>query len=172
MATANFRPMEYNMPLVCGNLTDYDEMAEAYEKETGEEYNEFLFEFDQADEWERAKSLAEDFTYDLTFHDVTIESGYYGGFQFYVEERYSNIFDLDKDSRYCITNEDAHEYFDMCRSKAIRAADAEKRKIAKWLEKLTEHGFKVLIVTARFSNGETHYAERTPRAQLLAAVRA
>ena len=60
----------------------------------------------------------------------------------------------------------------MRRSKAIRAADAEKRKIAKWLEKLTEHGFKVLIVTARFSNGETHYAERTPRTQLLAAARA
>ena len=172
MATANFKPMEYNMPLVCGNLTSYDEMAEAYEKETGEEYDEFLFEFDQADEWERANSLAEDFTDDLTFHDVTIESGYYGGFQFYVEERYGDIFDLDKDSRYCITNEDAHEYFDMCRSKAIRAADAEKRKIAKWLEKLTEEGFKVMVVTARFSNGETWYAERTPRSQLLAAARA
>ena len=68
MATANFRRMEYNMPLVCGNLTDYDEMAEAYEKETGEEYDDFLYELDQMDEYQRAKSLAEDFTYDLTFH--------------------------------------------------------------------------------------------------------
>lgn len=133
MSTANFAPMEYGMPLVCGNPTDD--------------------EWEAMDEYERAERLAEDFTDELTFHDVTIKCGYYESFQFYVEERYSGYFDLDKNSRYCIDNEEAHDYFDMCRSRALRAADAEKRKIARWLEKLTEYGFDIYVITARFSNG-------------------
>lgn len=152
MSTANFAPMEYGMPLVCGNPTDD--------------------EWEAMDEYERAEKLAEDFTDGLTFHDVTIKCGYYEGFQFYVEERYSGYFDLDKDSRHCIDNEEAHDYFDMCRSRALRAADAEKRKIARWLEKLTEYGFDIYVITVRFSNGETWYKRKTPRTELLAAARA
>ena len=150
MATANFRIMEYGMPMVYGGMND----------------DEFENEF----EFEEAERLAENFTENLMFHDVRIESGYYGGFQFYVEERYSNYFDLDKDSEYCIDNEDAHYYFDMCRSKAIRAADAEKRKIERWLESLVNEGFVILVCTARFSNGEAHYAIRNNRTRMLAAV--
>lgn len=56
---------------------------------------------------------------------------YYYGFQFWIEEKFSNYFDLDKSSEYCIDNDDAHYYFDMFRSQALRASDAEKRKIAK-----------------------------------------
>ena len=159
MSTANFRDMEYGMPMVCGGFTEYDE-------ETGDYFY---------DEWEsrEAERLAEEFTDSLVFHNVTIEGGYYDGFQFWIEEKYSGQFDLDKDSEYCIDNEDAHYYFDMCRSKAIRAADAEKRKIAKWLEKVAaENGYSILVVTARFSNGETIYAPRTERTEMLAAVAA
>lgn len=161
MSTANFAEMEYGMPLVCGGIKSFDEMAKAYEEETGEEYSEGLYEWDLQDEFETAEQLAEEFSDSLTFHDVRIESGYYQGFQFYVEEKFSKYFDLDKESEYCIDNEDAHYYFDMCRSKAIKAADAEKRKIAKWLEKLQENGFEILVCKAKFSNGEALYSRVT-----------
>lgn len=150
MSTPNFRDMEYNMPMVCGALSD-DE-TECYI------------------EFETAEQLAEEFSNSLTFHDVTIESGHYYGFQFWVEEKYSNYFDLDKSSEYCIDNDDAHYYFDMFRSQALRAADAEKRKIAKWLEKLQEYGFEILVCTAKFSNGEAIYSRATPRTKLIAAA--
>lgn len=170
MSTANFRSMEYGMPMVCGGMFDYDEMAKGYKEETGEEYSEDLFEWELQDEYKRAERLAQLFTENLMFHDVTIESGYYQGFQFYVEEKYSNYFDLDKKSEYCIDNEDAHYYFDMCRSKAIRAADTEKRKIARWLESLVNEDFDILVCVARFSNGEAAYAIRNNRTRMIAAV--
>lgn len=170
MSTPNFRDMEYNMPMVCGGLKSFDEMAKAYEKETGDEYSEGLYEWDLQDEIETAEQLAEEFSNSLTFHDITIESGHYCGFQFWVEEKYSKYFDLDKSSEYCIDNEDAHYYFDMFRSQALRAADAEKRKIAKWLEKLQENGFEILVCTAKFSNGEAIYSRTTPRTKLIAAA--
>lgn len=142
MSTPNFRDMEYNMPMVCGALNDDETECNI--------------------EFETAEQLKEEFSNSLTFHDITIE--------FWVEEKFSKYFDLDKSSEYCIDNEDAHYYFDMCRSKAIRAADAEKRKIAKWLEKLQENGFEILVCTAKFSNGEAIYSRATPRTKLIAAA--
>lgn len=50
------------------------------------------------------------------------------------------------------------------------AADAEKRKIAKWLEKLQDEGFEILVCTAKFSNGEAIYSKATPRTKLIAAA--
>ena len=157
MATANFKRMEYGMPLVTGGMNDFEEMKSAYEQEYGEEYTEFMYEMDIEEEFNYAKELAEEFTENLIFHDVTVKSGYYQGFQFYVEEKYTKYFDLDKNSEYCIENDDAHYYFDMCRSKALRAADAEKRKIEKWLNNLAANGFEKLVCIARCSNGEAIY---------------
>ena len=91
MSTPNFRNMEYNMPLVCGGLESFDEMAKAYEEETGEEYSEGLYEGDLYNELETAEQLAEEFSNSLTFHDITIEGGHYYGFQFWVEEKFSWI---------------------------------------------------------------------------------
>lgn len=170
MSTPNFGDMEYNMPLVCGGLKSFDEMAKAYEEETGDEYSEELYEWDLQDEFERAERIATEFSKQLQFHDVTIEGGYYYGFQFWVEEKFSKYFDLDKSSECCIDNDDAHYYFDMFRSQALRAADAEKRKIAKWLKKLQENGFEILVCTAKFSNGEAIYSRATPRTKLIAAA--
>lgn len=150
MSTPNFRDMEYNMPMVCGALNDDETECNI--------------------EFETAEQLAEEFSNSLTFHDITIESGYYYGFQFWVEEKFSKYFDLDKSSEYCIDNDDAHYYFDMFRSQALRAADAEKRKIAKWLKKLQENGFEILVCTAKFNNGEAIYSRATPRTRLIAAA--
>lgn len=152
MSCPNFKQMEYGMPLVCGGLSN------------------------DADYWdfEEAVEIAKRFTDGLTFHTVTIEGGYYYGFQFIVDEAFSHSFDLDKESVYCISNEEAHDYFGMCRSEALRKADAEKRKIRKWLESFeNENGYEILVRTAMFSNGEAIYERRNnKRARLKSALSA
>ncbi len=155
MSTPNFHSMKYDMPLICGRSVY--QIAEAYAEEYGEEISDDGLYWQQIDDAEEAEILAEEFTSNLIFHDVKVISGYYDGFQFYVSEKFENQFDLDKDSRYCIDNDDAHYYFDMCRSRAIRAADAEKRKIAKWLRNLRNDGYNEVACTAIFSNGEAIY---------------
>lgn len=136
MATANFRPMLYDMPLVCGGMED-------------------LPEWDAYEEFYDAERLADDFTENLKYHEVIVIGGYYAGFQFYVTEKYENLFDLDRGSEYAIDNADARYYFDLCRSRVLRDAEAEKRRIARWLNNL--QGYEHLKIHGRFSNGETLY---------------
>lgn len=169
MSAPNFMPMQYGMPLILGG--NYSKLAKAYEDEYGESYNEELYEMDVYNEIKYAEELIAEIADTLTYHKITIESGRYVGFQFYVDEIYSARFDLDKESEYCIDNEDAHYYFDMCRSRVLRAADTEKRKIAKWLAGLDRRGFDRYICTAIFSNGEATYDKYTDRAAMIAAVR-
>ena len=170
MSTANFKPMKYGMPMVCSDL-DFDEQKKQYEEETGEEYTEYHYYDDLDYMFEDAAQLAENFTENLRFHKVTVESGYYFGFQFYVSEKYEDEFDLNADSRYCIDNDDARYYFDMYRSQVLRAADAEKRRIEKWLESLNgTNGMYILVCTGRFSSGEATYGRRDNKRELLKSV--
>ena len=106
-----------------------------------------------------AREMAENFTAGLKFHTVTVLPGYYEGFQFWVEEKHSDYFDLDRESEYCIDNEYARYYFDTCRSKALRAAEAEKRRIIRWLVALDGKGFDILVCKGVFSNGIAVYAK-------------
>lgn len=171
MGAPNFARMNFDMPLVVGGYADYNECKKAYEEETGEEYDEFLYELDIQFNCEYAEEVAEEINNTLIFHKVTIQSGRYSGFQFFVDEIHSDLFDLDKNSEYCIDNEDAHYYFDMCKSRALRAADAEKRKIDKWLAGLENRGFERLVCVAVFSNGEAVYQPYTERAEMIAVAR-
>lgn len=159
MSAPNFKFMLYGMPLIVGGMINYADLKE-------------LYEWELQVEMEDAQNEAENFTKSLKYHDVTIESGHYMGFQFYVEEKYSGAFDLDKSSKYCITNDEAHYYFDVCRSVALREADKEKRKINKWLELIAEnYGYENLVCCGVFSNGEAVYKHRTPRTELIAAAK-
>lgn len=163
MGTANFRMMEYNMPLVVGGIDFFHELKENFENEYNEEYTEDAFYYDQEEEYREAFELAEEFTENLKYHNITVISGYYNGFQFYVEEKHNDKFDLDKSSKYCIENDDANYYFNVCRSLAIREADREKRKINRWLESLVKYGYEILVCIGNFSNGEAIYEIRTPK---------
>ena len=156
MATPNFVPMKYNMPMICGKT--YGQIQDDLIKEYCEDVTEddiYCYESDMAS---YAEELAEEMNSSLVFHKVTVIGGYYTSFQFYVDELYSGEFDLDKNAKYCIDNEEAHYYFDMCRSKALLAAEAEKRKIRKWLNSLTKDGFNKVVCTEIFSNGEAEYS--------------
>lgn len=150
MATGNFAPMQLGMPLIVGRT--FEQAAKAYAEEMEAELTEEQFyDWVQEDDFEDASFLAKEFSENLTFHTVTVRGGYYTGFQFYVEEA-QNAEDIEE-----ISNEDAHYYFDLCRSKAIERAQGERRKIYRWLMGLKKRGFNELGIMARFSNGETLY---------------
>lgn len=85
----------------------------------------------------------------LIFYEVKMESGHYSGAQFLVEELYDDISEM--------TNEYTQYHFDMCKSKALRKYEAEKRKIVRELLKLKKCGYEELECVAIFSNGEAVY---------------
>ena len=142
MATANFRTME-NFPLFILDNTDDD----------------FDFTYGEIND-----SLS-DINHNLNFHQIVIESGYYCGIQFYVEENH-NPNELD--------NEDCKYYFDMYRSVAIGRYDSEINKICKILQRLAAmYGFKKMYCSGRFSNGEAVYtpvSKNNNRSRVLQAV--
>lgn len=88
----------------------------------------------------------------LTFHEVSVLGGYYSGLQFYVDEKYCFLEDMDED-------ESQHE-FGMCRSDMLRKWVDEGNWLRCALRKAKEElGLMELGVDARYSNGETLYSE-------------
>ena len=155
MSAPNFSSVKYDMPMICGKT--YGQMQEDLTREYGRKATEDEIYFYENDMFSYAEELAEEMNNSLNFHKITVEGGHYTSFQFCVDEIFSEKFDLDMDSEYCIDNEDAHYYFDMCRSKVLIAAEAEKWKIRKWLNSLTKNGFNRVVCAAFYSNGEAEY---------------
>ena len=158
MSTPNFEFMKYGMPLIIAETPCYDDMKEQYEEDTGEEYDEDIYCMDCQFIAEDMQNLADEINDTLEYFTVEVQDGYYSDLQFIVNQVYENMFDLDKDSKYCIDNEDAHYYFGECRSKVLRKADAEKRRIYKWLKSMKKLGYIELNCDGVFSNGEAVYS--------------
>ena len=158
MSTPNFEFMKYGMPLIIAETPCYDDMKEQYEEDTGEEYDEDIYCMDCQFIAEDMQNLADEINDTLEYFTVEVQDGYYSDLQFIVNQVYENMFDLDKDSKYCIDNEDAHYYFGECRSKVLRKADAEKRRIYKWLKSMKNLGYIELNCDGVFSNGEAIYS--------------
>ena len=158
MSTPNFEFMKYGMPLIIAETPCYDDMKEQYEEDTGEEYDEDIYCMDCQFIAEDMQCLADEINDTLEYFTVEVQDGYYSDLQFIVNQVYENMFDLDKDSKYCIDNEDAHYYFGECRSKVLRKADAEKRRIYKWLKSMKKLGYIELNCDGVFSNGEAIYS--------------
>ena len=159
MGTTNFKRMRYGMPMVCGYL-NYDAMKEEYEREFDEEYTGWMYYDDQENLLFEAQEMAENFSDSLKYHTVSVVPGYYDGFQFWVEEKSDGYFNFDSESDLCIDNEDARYYFGLCRSKVLRAAEAEKRRISKWLESLDGNGFEIIVCVGIFNDGTAVYKKR------------
>ena len=84
------------------------------------------------------------------FYKVTVESGYYCGAQFYVEDLYDGIEDF--------TNEYARDEFGLCRSEMLRRYKVAGNKIRKALYAAKDElGLDELVCIGRFSNGEAVY---------------
>lgn len=84
------------------------------------------------------------------FYNVTIESGHYCGVQFYVDDKYWKIEQMD--------NEESQEEFGMCRSVMLRKYKSATSMLCRELRKAKDElGLIELEVSVRFSNGETWY---------------
>jgi hypothetical protein len=159
MSTANFRSMEYGLPMVIGGIYDSDfveslkreHFIEFEEEMTDKEINAEL-EFYAEEALNEAEEMVENFNDSLEYFNVEVISGYYYGFQFYVSGKYFDNYAEE------MNNEDAHYYFDKCRSQAVRAAESELRRISKWLRKIQkQYGYDMIECIGRFSNGEALY---------------
>lgn len=129
MATANFVTTE-NFPIVCIDDETYEEIY-----------------FDHDDMLEDVNGAFENL--DLKFHKVKVRAGYYEGGQIVFEK----IHDPNE-----MDNDDTRYYFDMCRSKAIRAYDVEVRKINRRIDKFCKEGaWSKLGIVGRFSDGSCVY---------------
>lgn len=170
MATANFRTMEH-FPLIvaadpmcrecpeCGCFCGEDEKVCS---ECGASLDEAAVKYDEIAAYDLAHEMeqaAKDMNEYLTFHKVVVESGYYNGLQFYVEEDFHDYCSIED-----IDNEYAQYYYGMCRSKMLRKYHSEVNWLNRRLRKVRdEMGLMELAVYARFSNGETMYTKIDPK---------
>lgn len=125
---------------------------------------DFEDEFEGYDTCEYIRERLEDANDKLTFHSISLESGYYFGVQFFVEEEYDPS-ELD--------NDDCRYYFDCCRSVAIRRYHSEINKVERMLRLLAkEFGFDEVYCSAVFSNGAANYTvvRNNERSRLLRAA--
>ena len=141
MATANFETMKYDMPLIVGGF--YDE-------------NDPDCQWQSYEEVERIKENLADFNDTLKHFELGIESGYYDGFQFTVEQtdEYWDYEDLPT-----MTDDDADYYYGDTVENIRKEFEQDLKNIKEYLYNLKANGFKELIKVAQFSNGEAMYKE-------------
>ena len=141
MATANFGTMKYDMPLIVGGF--YDE-------------NDPDWEWNNHEEVECIKEDLADFNDTLKHFEVGIESGYYDGYQFTVEQsdEYWDYEDLPT-----MTDDDADYYYGDTVENIRKEFEQDLKNIKEYLYNLKANGFKELIKVAQFSNGEAMYKE-------------
>lgn len=93
----------------------------------------------------------EDLNDRLSFHHITVQSGYYTGLQLYVAVEH----ELDE---YDYDDDDCWYYFGMSRSAAYCKFFAERVKVRKAMERIARwHGMRQLNLIGVFSNGEAIY---------------
>ena len=160
MATANFAPTNFNMPLIAyGMGEDFEERKKDYEEQYEEEYTDDMYMSDIGFESEEIEEELKEFNNAHRFFNVEQQSGYYQGIQLQVEwvDKYLDM-DTILDKRY-FNDEDAEYYYGTGETaKGIRAeVRKELREVKKYLMSFTGRGFLNLYKYAQFSNGEAIY---------------
>ena len=163
MATGNFKSMDKFPLIATGNKyckicpecgCTMDEYADKCD-ECGHDLTDVKAVYDDIamdDTCREMEAVAKRLTEGQDFFEVTVESGYYSGIQFYVYEKFYDVENW--------TNEDAQDEFGICRSECLRRYKVAENFVRKGLEKArTEMGLDKLAITARFSNGETWYSK-------------
>lgn len=163
MSAPNFKTMD-DFPLIvaddqyakfcpecgCSNADDAEkcECCDADLTEVERTYDEIL----NQETCREMEKVAERLNEAQRFFNVTVESGYYCGVQFYVEEKVDGTETLD--------NEEANWEFGMCRSLMLRKYRTAGNLIRRELKKAKEElGLMELGLTAMFSNGEAIYTK-------------
>lgn len=163
MATGNFKSMDKFPLIATGNKyckicpecgCAMDEHADKCDecghdlKDVEAVYDEFAME----ETCREMEAVAERLTEGQDFFKVSVESGHYGGVQFFVEDKFYDVENW--------TNDDAQDEFGICRSECLRRYKVAENFVRKGLEKASkEMGLDKLAITARFSNGETWYSK-------------
>lgn len=176
MSTANFNSNQLGFPLYvhdniyakvcpeCGawNSAEDDNCCECGASlEDAQEKSDWVQE-----EWlcDEVKSCMDEINKELSFFEVGLQSGYYVGVQFDVNFKMRWGCELDPEE---LDNEDAHYYFDCCRSVMLRKYERERRKLAKKLKELADsYGFEEIVCVGVFSNGEAVYRKVEPPKEL------
>lgn len=168
MSTANFNSNQLGFPLyvhdniyvkVCPECGAWNNAEDDTCYECGASLDGAEERYDDVqEEWlcDDVKSCMDEINKELAFFQVGLESGYYVGVQFTVglkKTYYGNALDPEE-----MDNEDAHYYYDCCRSVMLRKYERERRKLGKKLAQLAEDfGFEEIVCIGHFSNGEAIY---------------
>ena len=160
MATANFAPTNFDMPLIAyGMGEDFEERKQDYEAQYEEEYTDDMYMTDIEFESEEIEEELKEFNNSHRFFNVEQKCGYYQGIQLQVEW-VDNYLDMDTIlDRKQFNDEDAEYYYGTGETaKGIRAeVRKELREVKKYLMSFTGRGFLNLYKYAQFSNGEAIY---------------
>lgn len=136
MATSNFAPVKFGLPLIVGGISD-DEIE-----------NDFEFEDTQL--------MLDQFNTTLDHFEVYLLGGYYCGYQFMVKERKDYIDYEDIDT---LTDDEADYFYGETANEVRKQFHEEMGKIKDYFEALARTGYTELGVVGTFSNGETVYRE-------------
>lgn len=162
MSTANFKTMEH-FPLYvvetdvesfrcvdCG-IVCYEDDEDGVCPECGGRLESFADDWLSVDFMQDIQPALDDLNYGLSFHHITVRSGYYTGLQLYVAvEHQLDEYDYDDD--------DCWYYFGMSRSAAHCKFFAERVKVCKAMERIAQdYGMRKLNLVGVFSNGEAVY---------------
>ena len=132
----------------CGGEDENCENCGCDLSEVEAEYDEILM----SQRVEEMEEFAEKINSIQDFYEVTVESGYYSGVQFYVEGKYWKLEDWDSD--------EIKDEFDLRRRTVLRRQNAACKRVQNELNRAKkELGLIQLGVFARFSNGETWYSK-------------
>lgn len=137
----------------CGQ-TSMNNPCEYCGAECSDDPENMVFEYDESESFFVCRNVKEEmerFNDSLLFHRVVLRSGYYSGYQFFVE----TLHDVIEDD---YSNDDCRIYFDLCRSVAQRKFRSEINRIRRFLKALaSRYCFNEYRVAAQFSNGEVWY---------------
>lgn len=134
MSTANFGTPNFNLPLIAIGMGD------------DEDQNYWAYEDAEAD----LKLLNNE----LGYFTVYLESGYYQGAMYNVEQT-NDYIDYDQIDDY--DDEDMDYYFGDTKANVKKGIAQELDKIKKFLAEKKDEGALELIKVAQFSNGEAFY---------------
>lgn len=167
MSTANFDSRQLGFPLyvhdncyskVCPECSMWNTAEAEVCQECGHDLSDEEPTYDECDTeyyFNEADTALRRLSEELEFFNLSVVSGYYCGFQFDVTFKMKWGCELDPEE---LDNEDAHYYFDCCRSEMLRRYQRERRKLGKKLAELADfYGFEEIVCVGIFSNGEAVY---------------
>lgn len=163
MSTANFKTMK-DFPLIiaedtyckvcpeckCTNAEDADECENCGADLSA--VSAFADDFQREDIVGEMQRAADEINAESDFFNVSVESGYYTGVQFYVEDKGEFLDEMD--------DEECQYEWGMDKDEALRRYEEDYKAVLASLQKAKENiGLTELAVMARFSNGEVMYSK-------------